>query len=149
SRIRMAACMLSDVGWSEHPDYRAEHAFLRVLRLPFAGLTHHDRVLLAVMIFVRYKGDASNPMVSPVRSLLSDQEIEIAESVGLALRLAHNLSGSAPGLLTSTRFEVETDQISLVLPVGGDDGRDIYVSEAVERRLRQLAKSLGKSAGFA
>ncbi len=153
SRIRMAACMLSDIGWSEHPDYRAEHAFLRILRLPFAGLTHHDRVLLAVAVFVRYKGDAKNPVVSPVRSLLSDQEIEIAGSVGLALRLAHNLSGSAPGLLKSTRFEVDGDKIALVLPDnndgGGDDGRDIFVSEAVERRLRQMAKSLGKSAHFA
>lgn len=146
SRIRMAACMLSDIGWSEHPDYRAEHAFLRVLRLPFAGLTHHDRVLLGITIFVRYKGNAQNPVVSPVRSLLSDSEIGLAESVGLALRLAHNLSGSAHGLLSDTRFEVSDGEIALILPDDGNGGRDIYVSEAVERRLRQLAKSLGKSA---
>lgn len=155
SRLRMAACMLSDIGWSEHPDYRAEHAFLRVLRMPFAGLTHHDRVLLALTIFVRYKGNADNPVISPVRSLLADNEIGIAESVGRALRLAHNLSGSAPGLLSTTRFEASKDEIVLMLPdhagknVKNDDGRDIFISEAVERRLGQLATSLGKSGRIA
>ena len=149
SRIRMAACMLSDIGWTEHPDYRAEHAFLRVLRLPFAGLTHHDRVHLALSIFVRYKGDADNPVVSPVRSLLSDSEIAVAEQVGLALRLAHNLSGSAPGMLPDTHFVVDNKQITLVLPDKNDDGRDIYISEAIERRLHQLAKSFGKSSQLA
>lgn len=149
SRIRMAACMISDIGWSEHPDYRAEHAFLRVLRLPFAGLTHHDRVLLALAIFVRYKGHADNPVVSPVRSLLADTEIGIAESVGRALRLAHNLSGSAHGLLSATRFEVTDDEIALVLPDKDDDGRDIFISEAIERRLSQLGSSLSKRVRFA
>ncbi len=155
SRVRMAACMLSDVGWSEHPDYRAEHAFLRVLRMPFAGLTHHDRVLLALTIYVRYKGDAANPVISPVRSLLADNEIGIAESVGRALRLAHNLSGSAPGLLATTRFETSDDEIVLVLPehagknIKDDDGRDIFISEAVERRLNQLANSLNKKSRIA
>ncbi|MEK9754210.1 MAG: Ppx/GppA family phosphatase [Rhodospirillaceae bacterium] len=155
SRVRMAACMLSDIGWSEHPDYRAEHSFLRVLRMPFAGLTHHDRVLLALTVFVRYKGDATNPVISPVRSLLADNEIGIAESVGRALRLAHNLSGSAPGLLATTRFETSDNEITLVLPehagknVKNDDGRDIFISEAVERRLSQLASSLGKKGRIA
>ena len=97
SRIRMASCMLRDIGWSEHHDCRAEHTFLRVLRLPFAGLTHHDRVLLALMFFVRYKGNSDSSVVAPVRSLLSDSEVGIAESVGRALRLAHNLSGSVFG----------------------------------------------------
>jgi exopolyphosphatase / guanosine-5'-triphosphate,3'-diphosphate pyrophosphatase len=148
SRIRMAACMLSDIGWSEHPDYRAEHAFLRVLRLPFAGLTHHDRVLLALSIFVRYDGDADNPVAAPVRSLLTDEEIDTAEAVGKALRLAHNLSGSAPGLLPGTRFKIKDDVITLVLLDKDDDGRDIFISEAIERRLSQLAKSLNKTARF-
>ena len=111
----MVSCMLSDIGWSEHPDYRAEHTFLRVLQLPFAGLTHRDRVLLALMIFVRYKGNSDSSVVAPVRSLLSDSEIGIAESVGRALRLAHNLSGSVFGLLGATHFEVSRDEITLVL----------------------------------
>src|SRR3546814_7370910 len=47
ARLIKALCMLSDIAWSEHPSYRGEHAFLRVLRLPMAGLDHADRVFLA------------------------------------------------------------------------------------------------------
>jgi len=142
SRLRMAACMLSDIGWSEHPDYRAEQTFLRVLRLPFAGLSHADRVSLALAIFVSYNGHPDNAVVSPVRTLLDEEELARANVVGLALRLAHTVSGSAPGLLTQTKFERSGAEIILKLP---DDPResDVFSSEAVERRLGTLAKALG------
>src|SRR5437764_978527 len=35
-RLHRAACWLSDFAWTEHPDYRAEHAFTRSLRMPVA-----------------------------------------------------------------------------------------------------------------
>jgi exopolyphosphatase/guanosine-5'-triphosphate,3'-diphosphate pyrophosphatase len=142
SRLRMAACMLSDIGWSEHPDYRAEHAFLRVLRLPFAGLAHVERVFLALAIFVSYNGHPDNAVVPPVRALLDEDELARANVVGLALRLAHTVSGSAPGLLPQTRFERNGDEIVLKLP---NDPResDVFSSEAVEHRLGTLAKALG------
>jgi exopolyphosphatase / guanosine-5'-triphosphate,3'-diphosphate pyrophosphatase len=87
-------------------------------------------------------------VAAPVRSLLTDEEIDTAEAVGKALRLAHNLSGSAPGLLPGTRFKIKDDVITLVLLDKDDDGRDIFISEAIERRLSQLAKSLNKTARF-
>ena len=40
SRLRRAACLLADLEWSEHPDYRAEHALLRILRYPLIGIDH-------------------------------------------------------------------------------------------------------------
>jgi len=144
SRLRMAACMLSDLGWSEHPDYRAEHAFLRVLRLPFAGLTHAERVFLAIAIFIRYNGDTVNPLVQSVRSLMTDYDMGHANVTGLALRLAHTVSGSAPGLLEHTSFEVSDTEIVLQLPGDGNDEGDIFRGEAVERRLRTLGKALGR-----
>jgi len=149
SRLRIAACMLSDLGWSEHPDYRAEHAFLRVLRLPFAGLTHAERVFLAIAIFIRYNGDTDNRLVKSVRSLMSDYDVGHANVTGLALRLAHTVSGSAPGLLQRTDFEVTDREVILHLP--GDDGQanDVFRGEAVDRRLRTLGKALGREGRLA
>ena len=37
-RLRLVACHLADIGWREHPDYRAVQTFNRLLRFPFAGL---------------------------------------------------------------------------------------------------------------
>lgn len=143
-RLRYAACLLSDIGWDEHPDYRAEHAFHRVLRIPFAGLTHPNRVLLAEAIYVRYNGDPESILVSPVRSLLDPGQQAWVNVVGLALRLAHTLSGSAPGLLSRTALNVSNKKLILKVP----EGRNLFISETVERRLKTLARSVGLKPGI-
>ena len=51
ARLRYATCLLGDIFWNEHPDYRAEQAFLRILRLPFMGLDHTDRAGLALAVY--------------------------------------------------------------------------------------------------
>ncbi len=136
-RLRLAACLLSDIGWSEHPDYRAIHAFERVLRIPFAGLTHPDRALLAIAVLARYGGNPDDPPVASVHGLLSEDERARARGIGLALRLAHTLSGGAPGLLPQCPLRVDRGRIDLGLPDPS------LVSEAVERRLNVLARCMG------
>lgn len=135
----LAACLLSDIGWNEHPDYRAEHAFYRCLRLPFAGLTHADRVFIATSVYVRYNGDFDAPLVNSVQSLLADDQLKKVDGIGRAIRLAHTLSGSAPGLLSRTRLERKAKTLVLHLP--GDTA--VFRSDTVERRFRGLTKVLG------
>ncbi len=146
SRLRLAASMLSDIGWSEHPDYRAEHSFLRTLRLPFAGLSHADRVFLSLAIFVRYNGDPENKLVRSVAALMTDYDFDHANITGLALRLAHTISGSAPGILSSTQFVVDDKTVTLKLPKSSHVNREIFSGNAVARRFKTLARSLGKKA---
>lgn len=138
ARLRLAACLISDIGWSVHPDYRAENAFHRVLRLPFAGLTHADRAALAISTFVRYGGDPASPSVSHPASLLGETALERAVAVGRALHLANTLSGGAPGLLLQTRLRRNRTRLILELP---EDGA-VFLSEAVERRLGRVARAL-------
>ena len=144
-RLRQAACLLSDIAWSVHPDYRAENALHRVLRLPFAGLTHGDRVWLALAVFVRYGGDVGDRLVSDIKPLVTEAEIASAVTTGCALLLARTLSGGAPGLLGQTQLK-RTDG-NLVLGLPDDDA--IFSSEAVERRLAQLARILNLKAQIA
>lgn len=144
SRLRLAASMLSDIGWSEHPDYRAEHSFLRTLRLPFAGLSHADRVFLSLAVFVRYNGDPDNKLVKSVSALMTDYDFDHANVTGLALRLAHTISGSAPDILKRTRFKLNDNELCLELPKDATGERDIFSGDAVERRFKTLAKSLGR-----
>ena len=56
-RLREAACWMSDIGSHDHPEFRAEQAFLRVLRQPGIGLDHHARAFLALAIAMRYEAD--------------------------------------------------------------------------------------------
>ena len=144
SRLRLAASMLSDLGWSEHPDYRAEHSFLRTLRLPFSGLSHADRVFLSLAIFVRYNGDPDNRLVKSVRLLMTDYDEGYANITGLALRLAHTVSGSAPGILSRTQFVMDEQTVWLQLPIVRNGEQDIFAGDAVGRRFKTLARALGR-----
>ena len=40
SRLRSAACLISDVAWRAHPSYRALQAFEEVFHAPFVGIDH-------------------------------------------------------------------------------------------------------------
>jgi exopolyphosphatase/guanosine-5'-triphosphate,3'-diphosphate pyrophosphatase len=137
-RLRLATCLLSDIGWSEHPDYRALHSYHRVLRIPYPELTHPDRAEMALAVLVRYDGDSEDQFVAPHRKLLDEDRLSRARVIGLALRLAHTLSGGAPGLLPQTRMKFKDDRLILEVP----DDSPVFLSEAVERRLKTLARSM-------
>ncbi|WP_109154618.1 Ppx/GppA family phosphatase [Azospirillum sp. TSO5] len=137
-RLRHAACLLSDVGWADHPDYRAEHAFLRVLRYPFPALDHDERAFLALAAHARYSGTIDVPLTAPVRTLVTEGQGMKALVLGLALRLAHTLSGGATALLERTSLKVGDGRVVLTLP----DDRSVPSGEAVQRRIDALAKAM-------
>ncbi len=116
ARIRHAACLVSDAFWSEHPDYRAEQAFLRMLRLPFMGVSHADRAAIALTVFIRYQGIEEATVVQLATGLLDEGAIRRCRITGTALRLAHTLSGGAPNLLRLTRLKIEGSSIVLEVP---------------------------------
>ena len=134
-RMLHAAALLSDIGWTEHPDYRALHSFIRILRLPIAGITHRDRIMLALAIFVRYNGSRRQYEVEQVRPLIEEHDNHSAVVTGLALRLAHVLSGGVPGLLVQTNLKRSTKRI--VLDLGKN--RNLFKGEAVQKLISHLA----------
>ena len=103
--LRIAACWISDSGALDHPEYRAEQAFFRLLRLHGVGLDHHARAFLALVAALRYEADPQAPWLAPARLLLSAASVRRAEILGAALRLAYTLSGGVPSLLDATQLE--------------------------------------------
>ncbi len=138
-RLREAACWASDIGAHEHPDYRAEQAFLRMLRQPGIGLDHHARAFLGLTLALRYDADPAAPFTLPARTLLDVPTARRAERLGIALRLAYTLSAGTPDLLARTSLRVETSRLVLRL----SDGGGVFAGESVVRRLERLAESLG------
>lgn len=140
ARLRQAACQLSDLGWAEHPDYRAEHAFLRILRMPFPGADHPTRAFLAVSVFVRYGGALDSDLLTNIKPLLSSSMLARASMLGLALRLAHTLTGGAVTLLQRTSLVLDDERLSLMLP----DDAMILNCDSVQRRVESLAKVMNR-----
>lgn len=137
-RLREAACLLSEIAWAEHPDYRAEHAFMRVLRFPFPGIDHQERAWLALAMHARYAGDLDGPRLDGARGMLSAPQTARALALGLTLRLAHTLSGGAPRLLARATLAYDDEELVLTLP----DDLGLLAGEVVERRLRSLGNAL-------
>jgi exopolyphosphatase/guanosine-5'-triphosphate,3'-diphosphate pyrophosphatase len=140
-RLHLAACWLADIGWSEHPDYRAELAFSRSLRLPFPAFGHAERAFVAAVLHTRYGGAADHPVRAATGSLVGPHGAGEARVLGLALRLALTLSGGVVGLLSETR--IGRDERGLVLEA---PAVDLFGGETVQRRLDALGRALGAGA---
>jgi exopolyphosphatase / guanosine-5'-triphosphate,3'-diphosphate pyrophosphatase len=138
-RLHRAACWLGDFAWIEHPDYRAQEAFTRSLRLPFAAITHPERVFIASVLHTRYGGAADDPVREPTRALLDPRALSEVYTLGLALRLAYTLSGGLVELLAETWLG--RDRGNLVLEVPAASG--LFAGETVQRRLDAVARSVG------
>src|SRR5436190_2243951 len=138
-RLYRAACWLSDTAWTEHPDYRAELAFLRSLRMPVGAIEHSERAFIALAMHARYGGPADDPVKTAALPLLDDDAAAEARSLGLALRLAYTLCGGALDLLDQVLLDAKSNTLVLELPASGG----LFVGEAVQRRLDALGRAMG------
>lgn len=139
-RLRTAACMLSDLGWTDHPDYRAEHAFLRALRMPYAGIDHPGRAFLALAIHCRYTGGIEDPVLRPALEIAGEANRLRARVLGLALRLAHTMTGGVIPLLAQAPLRLAEDRLELSLSGAAAD----LAGDVVQRRLDALAAALDR-----
>jgi exopolyphosphatase/guanosine-5'-triphosphate,3'-diphosphate pyrophosphatase len=141
-RLREAACWMSDIGSSDHPEYRAEQAFFRVLRQPGIALDHHARAFLALTLALRYEAEPDMGFLDTARMLLDFGSLRRAEILGTALRLGYTLSGGTPELLACTALARENGQLVLKLQAG----TGVFAGESVTRRLERLGEALGLEA---
>ena len=114
--LRTAACHLSDISWYDHPDYRAEQAYVRVLHLPAPGMSHRERAVLAMTLSYRYKSDPKAATIDTALRLSDSKDRAFARQLGASLRLAYNLSGGAPGLLPRILLQRTARELRLVVP---------------------------------
>jgi exopolyphosphatase/guanosine-5'-triphosphate,3'-diphosphate pyrophosphatase len=138
-RLREAACWYSDIGYHEHPEYRAEQAYLRVLRQTGVALDHHARAFLALTVALRYEAPSDAGFLASARSLLAMDAARRAETLGAALRLAYTLSAGTPALLAAAALTLQPDRLVLTL----DAASGVFAGEAITRRLARLAALVG------
>ena len=117
ARLRRAACLSADIGWLDHPDYRAEHSFNRALRMPAVGIDHPGRAYIAAALFARYGGDRDAEQVSLAKKLTGKELLRQAWTAGMAMRLGLTLTGGTPGLLRETLLVRKNGRLTL-LPSG-------------------------------
>jgi len=136
-RLRLAACLLGDIAWNAHPDYRAERAVDLAIHGNWVGIDAHGRAVLGRALCSAFGGDGG--FDPALESLLGPGESDRVSNWGKALRLGQRLSGGTEALLKKTSVGLGKYSVILTIP---DKYRALY-SEAVDRRLQQLARALG------
>ena len=138
TRLRHAACLLSDIAWRAHPDYRGEQSYDLVANAAFVGLDHPSRAYLALA--ASYRHVSGEQEVSPhARSLVSPRQLDRARLLGAAMRVAYIVSAAMPGTLPRAPMAVQKGKVVLTLP------SDLAAlnSDRLQPRLRQFARLLG------
>lgn len=128
-RLRLAFCLLSDIAQHIHPEYRAEWAYHRILYSALTGLSHRERVKLALALYHRYQFRRKEEL--PALSLLKESDHEWARLVGSCANTAFHLSGSLPGSLHKSAFIIEKNDVSLQLAASMQD----LNGDAIKRRM--------------
>jgi exopolyphosphatase / guanosine-5'-triphosphate,3'-diphosphate pyrophosphatase len=140
-RLRHAACLLADIGWRAHPDYRGEQSLNIIAHGGFSGIDHQGRAYLALAVFFRHVGLVMDDELSPrLRELVSTRLLDRARVLGAALRLAYVVSAAMPAVLPKTPLAIERHRLALRLP--GDYAA--LAGERVMNRLRSLARLIGR-----
>jgi exopolyphosphatase / guanosine-5'-triphosphate,3'-diphosphate pyrophosphatase len=144
-RYRQAACLLADISWRAHPDYRALQALNLIAHGAFTGITHPGRAFIALAIYYRFEGLKDDHATDELATIASTRFLELAKLLGGLLRVAYIFSASMPGVVRHLRFEPPKNSqsiidLELVVPHEHAD----FQGERVEGRLQQLAKLTGK-----
>ena len=139
-RLRHAACLLADIGWRAHPDYRGEQSLNIIANAAFVGIDHPGRVYLALAVFFRHVGLVDEELSPRIRELASTRVLDRARVLGAALRVAYLVSASTTGVLPKTPMIVERGRLVLRFRNGLRD----LAGERVFVRLRQLARLIGR-----
>jgi exopolyphosphatase/guanosine-5'-triphosphate,3'-diphosphate pyrophosphatase len=136
ARLRHAACLLADVGWRAHPEFRAERGLDTALHGHWVAIDAPGRAMLGQALFTHFGGQGVPDMVE---KLIGLEQCATAIRWGLAMRLGQRLSGGVAGPLETSRLALEDNAVTLRF--SGQD-KALY-GEAVERRHRVLAESFG------
>jgi len=137
-RLRHAACLLSDISWRAHPDYRGAQAYDLVANAAFIGVDHPSRAFLALAACYRHM--SNEDLVSPQpRALVTARQLDRARILGAAMRVAYNISAAMPGVLPRAPMECAKGRVILSLP---DDLAPLR-GERLLSRMRLFARLIG------
>jgi exopolyphosphatase/guanosine-5'-triphosphate,3'-diphosphate pyrophosphatase len=138
-RLRLAACLLSDIAWRAHPDFRPERGVDVALHGNWVAVTAAGRAALAQALHHCFGGANGAPVIALLAQLAPPELLARARAWGLALRLGQRLTGGTAAALSASRLLRDGDVVVLRL----DAGHGALFGESVARRLKLLAGAMG------
>jgi len=115
-RIRSAACLVADIGWRAHPDYRGEQSLNIIAYASFVGIDHPGRAYIALSIFFRHEGLSPEKASPRLKSLAGPRLFERARLLGALMRVAYPVSVAMEGVLPRAPLTARGGKVVLELP---------------------------------
>lgn len=137
-RLIKAACLLHDVSWRAHPDYRAEVCFDNVTRANLGGLKHSERVFIGLALQHRYRNKREGNRFEPIYDLLDGKSQKQAEILGKAMRFGAMLWMQNDEKMGRLRWYPKKRELELFLPRAAEP----LFGEVAEARLMSLVNTL-------
>jgi exopolyphosphatase/guanosine-5'-triphosphate,3'-diphosphate pyrophosphatase len=137
-RLRHAACLLADIGWRAHPDYRGEQSLNLIAYGAFSALDHAGRAYLALSIFFRHEGLNPDKVGSRIKALAGSRLIERARLLAALMRIAYPVSVGMEGVLPKAPLLARGNQVVLQLP----RSMEALANERLSGRQKALGKLL-------
>ena len=138
ARLVRAACLLHDVSWRAHPDFRAEVCFEYATRANLGGLSHDERVFLGLALLHRYRNKRDGTRFEELFSLLPEEGRKEAEVLGKAMRLGAMLWANPDDETATLYWNSKKKSLSLTLTAEASP----LLGEVAEARLDSLATAL-------
>jgi exopolyphosphatase/guanosine-5'-triphosphate,3'-diphosphate pyrophosphatase len=143
-RLRHAACLMADIAWRAHPDYRGEQSINLIANGSFGAISHEGRAFLAMTIYYRYAGLVDDGLSPALLALVPKRVRDRARILGTVFRVAHLISAAQPGVLPSTHFSLRSNKLVLVF----EPRASALAGERVFTRVKQLARLMGHAASL-
>lgn len=140
-RYRKAACLLADITWRSHPDYRGDQALNLISNADFVGVDHPGRAYLAMASYYRHEGLVEDDLSPALITIASKRLRERAKLLGALFRIGFQFSTAMPGVLPHVGFKAPEEgavQLTVTPKVAGFEGERLY------RRMKGLASVLDR-----
>ncbi|MDF1871448.1 Ppx/GppA family phosphatase [Vannielia sp.] len=137
-RLIRAACLLHDVSWRAHPDYRGEICFDNATRSNLGGIDHPGRVFVGLALLHRYRNAEPSGHLLEMVERLPEKDRHQAAVLGKAMRFGAMFSANNPDHMGRLDYRSKKRQLRLILPRAA---ADLY-GEVAEARFMSLAAAL-------
>ncbi|MDZ5696865.1 Ppx/GppA phosphatase family protein [Chelativorans sp. M5D2P16] len=141
ARYRRAACLLADIGWRAHPEYRGTQSLNIISHGSFSGIDHPGRAFIALANLFRHEGLFDDALSPEMRALAGPHYVERARLLGGLLRVVYLLTASMPGIIPQLKWEKRADgTLALLLP----RSHAALMGERPHGRMAHLARVAGR-----
>lgn len=144
-RYHRAACLLSDITWRSHPDYRGDQALNLISNADFVGVDHPGRAYLALATYYRHEGLMDEDVSPALITIASRRLRDRAKLLGALFRIGFQFSTAMPGVLPKVGFRADKTgpvELTVTPDIAGFEGERLY------RRMKGLSSVVGREVNW-